>query len=96
MFPPKPFCFVLRFQLRVRFASNIIETKEEEYNYTFSSIVSEVGGSFGLFLGLSVFAIFDSFIILGFRGLGAKDGDEDKASPVLRVRGRSEENVFSP
>ena len=63
-----------------------IETKEEKYNYTFSSIVSEVGGSFGLFLGLSVFALFDGVLKLWFGSFGAKGNDDDKVSPILRVK----------
>ena len=47
----------------LRFATTEVEKHEEELIFPFESMVSELGGALGLFLGFSFFAICDSAFV---------------------------------
>ena len=47
----------------LRFATTEVEKQEEELIFPFESMVSELGGALGLFLGFSFFAICDSAFV---------------------------------
>ena len=53
------------------YASTDLIKEEEELIFPFESMVSELGGALGLFLGFSFFGIFDS-IFVALRTLFAK------------------------
>uniref|UniRef100_T1IZL2 Uncharacterized protein n=1 Tax=Strigamia maritima TaxID=126957 RepID=T1IZL2_STRMM len=61
--------------LSVYFDDNLIEEIEEHYSYRFISFVCNVGGNFGLFLGLSIltaFQIGESVIVYVFETIRSK------------------------
>uniref|UniRef100_T1ILM4 Uncharacterized protein n=1 Tax=Strigamia maritima TaxID=126957 RepID=T1ILM4_STRMM len=61
--------------LSVYFDDNLIEEIEEHYSYRFISFVCDVGGNFGLFLGLSILTVFqigESVIVYAFETIRSK------------------------
>ena len=46
------------------FSTNSLTIKEESYLYPFQSFLAEVGGSLGLFLGLSFLSLWDFFLVV--------------------------------
>uniref|UniRef100_T1IYP6 Uncharacterized protein n=1 Tax=Strigamia maritima TaxID=126957 RepID=T1IYP6_STRMM len=61
--------------LSVYFDDNLIEEIEEHYSYRFISFVCDVGGNFGLYLGLSIltaFQIGESVIVYTFETIRSK------------------------
>ena len=46
------------------YASTDLVKEEEELIFPFESMVSELGGALGLFLGFSIFGLFDSLFVV--------------------------------
>lgn len=50
---------------RIAFATTDVQVKEESYMFSFESLVGEVGGALGLFLGFSFLGLFEFFKEIG-------------------------------
>ena len=50
--------------LIIMFESDIVEVKSEVQRYTFTGVIAEIGGSMGLFLGLSCYTMISDVISL--------------------------------
>ena len=50
------------FDLLVNYETFLIEDKVESLIYDFSTFLSAVGGNLGLFLGLSLFSVYEIFV----------------------------------
>ncbi len=52
------------FDLLVNYETFLIEDKVESLIYDFSTFVSAVGGNLGLFLGLSLFSVYEILVYI--------------------------------
>ena len=62
--------------------------KEDYLAYSFSSLLAEVGGLAGIFLGASCLAAYDTVVSVVAKGLrlwGKRSADESGSGTTLRV-----------